>query len=92
VQQLLAAGPAGASHADCLAVHKLLAEQLQLPGEAAEWQQQCAAAFPWSRAFGGPDCVSVAAPWEEEEAKKASAGVDEATVNGVEQQTAQLAI
>ncbi|KAL4856126.1 N-terminal acetyltransferase A complex auxiliary subunit [Chlorella vulgaris] len=95
VQQLLARGPTGARHADCVAVCELLAEKLQLAEEAGQWREQCAATFRWSPAFGGADRVSVAAPWEEAAAKAAGDGGEAtaaASANGVTAATAKLAL
>jgi peptide alpha-N-acetyltransferase len=94
VQQLLAVGPAGASHATCAEVLELLSTKLQLPDAAATWQQQCAAQFRWSAVFGGADRVEVAAPWEEEAAagKSKEDEDDDAAANGLADKTAALAL
>lgn len=95
VQRLLAAGPAGGSHADCVAVHDLLASKLQMADAAATWRQQCSATFRWSPVLGGADCVSVPAPWEEDAAKKAAAAAEwkeGAEVNGIADKAAKLAL
>lgn len=90
VQRLLSQGPAGASHADCLAAHELLSGPLGAADAAEQWRKACAAHFRWSAAFGGADCVAVSAPWEQEAASKEAGG--EAAVNGIADKTSQLAI
>ena len=84
VQRLVSLGPAGASHADCLAAHELLGGPLGAADAAEQWRQACAAHFRWSAAFGGADRVAVPAPWEQEGG--------EAAVNGVAEKASQLAI
>ena len=90
VQRLLGMGPAGGSHADCLAAHELLSGPLGAAEAAEQWRQACAAHFRWSAAFGGADCVTVPAPWEQQPEGKEAAG--EAAVNGIAEKTSQLAI
>lgn len=88
VQRVVAAGPAGASHAECAQVLHLLEARLGLAEAAAQWRQACAAHFRWSALFGAADRVEVPAPWE------AAVGSEEpaAAVNGIAAKTSQLAI
>lgn len=90
VQQLLGKGPAGASHADCLAAHELLSGPLGAADAAEQWRQACGGHFRWSAVFSGADRVAVPAPWEQEAGGKEAAG--EAAVNGIAEKTSQLAI
>lgn len=93
VQRLLAAGPAGASHADCAAVLELLSDRLALPEAAEQWRRACAESFRRSAVFGGADCVQVPAPWEAAAAEaEGGEGSSAAAANGVAEQVSQLAI
>ena len=92
VQRLLAAGPAGASHADCAAVLELLADTLALPEAAEQWRQACVQRFRWSALFGGADRVQVSAPWEDAAAAEGGEGCGDAAANGVADKVSQLAI
>ncbi len=79
---LPAVGPAGASHKDCVEAHELLRDKLGDAVAAEQWRQQCAAAFRWSRYFGGKDCVAL-------QADPAAAAP---AVNGVAKKIAVLAV
>lgn len=92
VQQLQQVGPAGASHADCVAVAELLAGPLAAPEAASAWRQQCAARFPWSAVFGGASRLDVPAPWEAEASAAEGKGDEAANANGLVPKAAALSL
>jgi hypothetical protein len=77
---LPAGGTAGASHKDCEEAYELLRGKLGDAASAEQWRQQCAAAFAWSRYFGGADCVPL------------PSAAESAAVNGVAEKVAALAV
>lgn len=92
VQQLQAVGPAGASHADCVAVAELLAGSLASPEAAAAWRRQCAARFPWSAVFDGASRLDVPAAWEAEASSEEGKGDAAAGANGLAPKAAALSL
>lgn len=50
---LFAAGPGKGSHAECIAVHRMLRDDLQDGAAAEHWREKCRSVFQWSRYFGG---------------------------------------
>lgn len=53
VRMLMQAGPGKGSHAECIAVHRMLRDDLQDGAAAEHWREKCRSVFQWSRYFGG---------------------------------------
>jgi len=63
-EELAKAGAGGGSHAECVAVRQWLEQEH--PASEAEFVAACSQAFPWSREFGGAQCVALQAANEAE--------------------------
>lgn len=69
IDGLVKAGPEKGTHAMCAAVLDWLAKDMKEEAAAKEYSKACAAAFPWSRVFGGAECVDLLHDDEDESAK-----------------------